>query len=331
MEHAVVQAVEQAEAPPDGKSGAGRPGADPRERVQGHLALVAVQICFGLFPVFGVLALRPGGFSPLSIAAWRMVVGAAALLAIAFALHGKRALVPRSDLGRLLAGSLLGVTVNMVLYLEGLQRSTPTNAALIMGLIPVFTFAFAAFAGQERFVPLRLFGIALALVGASSRFWAERPELARDHAFGNLLMVANAASYAGFFVVTRPLLARHPPIVVIAWVFALSVPFVPLFAWGETFVPATASATHWGAMAFILVFPTVIAYVLNTIALARLSASTTAIYIYVQPLITASASALILDEELTPAMFAAATLVFAGIWLVARRPRPAVAVVPPPT
>jgi drug/metabolite transporter (DMT)-like permease len=48
-------------------------------------------------------------------------------------------------------------------------------------------------------------------------------------------------------------------------------------------------------------------------------------------LITASASALILDEELTPAMFGAAALVFAGIWLVARRPRPAVAVAAPPT
>lgn len=292
-----------------------------RQRAEGHVALVAVQICFGLFPIFGVLALRPNGFTPLSLAAWRMLFGAAALLLVAFAVHGRRAWPPMRDMGRLFFGSLLGVTLNMVLYLEGLARSTPTNAALIMSLIPVFTFALAALAGQERFAPLRLLGILLALAGASSRFWAERPELARGHALGNLLMVGNAACYSGFFVVTRPLLARLPPLVVIAWVFAWSVPFVPLFAHGETLFPATAGAPHWKALAFILIFPTLVAYVLNTIALARLSASTTAIYVYVQPLITASASALILGEELTPAMLVAAVLVFAGIWLVAR-PQP---------
>jgi drug/metabolite transporter (DMT)-like permease len=215
--------------------------------------------------------------------------------------------------------SLLGVTLNMVLYLEGLARSTPTNAALMMGLIPVFTFAIAASVKQERVYPVRRIGVAIALVGASSRFWAERPDLVREHALGNILMAANALCYSGYFVVSRPLLKRYPPLVVIAWVFALSVPFVPMFTHGETFVPDTATAAHWRALAFILVFPTVVAYLFNIHALSILSASTTAIYIYVQPLITASASALILREELTPGMLISAVLVFVGIWLVVRQ------------
>lgn len=285
---------------------------------RGHASLVVVQFCFALFPIFGVLAFQPGGFSPLSVAAWRMLVGAGVLLAIAVAVHGREALPRAKDLPLLLVGSLLGVTLNMVLYLEGLARSTPTNAALLMGLIPVFTFAIAASVGQERVMPARMVGVAVALLGASSRFWAERPELVREHAVGNLLMAANALCYSGYFVLSRPLLARYPPLVVIAWVFALSVPFVPLFAHGETLVPDTASAGQWRAMAFILLFPTILAYLLNIYALSVLSASTTAIYIYVQPLITAAASAWILNEELTPGMLVSAALVFAGIWLVVR-------------
>ncbi|MDZ4775019.1 MAG: DMT family transporter [Planctomycetota bacterium] len=283
---------------------------------RGHAALVVVQFCFALFPIFGVLAFKPGGFGPLAVAGWRMGVGAAVLLAIAFAVHGRRAVPNWRDLPLLFVASLLGVTLNMVLYLEGLARSTPTNAALMMGLIPVFTFAIAAFAGQERASSTRVIGVLVALVGASSRFWAERPDLVREHAFGNLLMAANALCYSGYFVISRPILHRLPPLVVIAWVFALSVPFVPLFARGETFVPETATSNHWWALAFILVFPTVVAYVLNIYALSVLSASTTAVYIYMQPLITASASAWILQEELTPAMLISAVLVFAGIWLV---------------
>ena len=170
-----------------------------------------------------------------------------------------------------------------------------------------------------------MLGVVIALAGGASRFFAERPDLVRDHAFGNLLMAANAACYSAYFVVARPLLSRYPPLVVIAWVFLLSVPAVPLFAHGETFVPDGATLGQWRALAFILVFPTTVAYVLNVFALSHLSASTTAIYIYLQPLVTVGASALILHEELTLAMGLSALLVFVGIWLVARRPAKIVA------
>jgi drug/metabolite transporter (DMT)-like permease len=290
------------------------------DRWKGHAALVVVQLCFGLFPVFGKWALEPGAFSPLALAGWRMLVGAVVLFAIALAAHGKRAIPAARDLPALFACSLLGVTLNMVLYLEGLQRSTPANAALMMGLIPVFTFAIAAFVKQERLSGVRALGVAIALFGASMRFWAEKPELVRAHATGNLLMAANALCYSGYFIVSRPLLRRIPPIVVIAWVFLLSVPFVPLFAHGETFVPEHAREHAWWGLAFTLVFATVIAYLFNIFALARLSASTTAMYIYVQPLITATASWIVHGERLTQGMIVSALFVFPGIWLVARRP-----------
>lgn len=293
-----------------------------RDRVRGHLALVVVQFCFGLFPIFGKWAFLPGGFSAMSVAAWRMVVGAVFLSLLAIAVH-KREFVPKlADLPLLVLGSMLGVTLNMGLYLEGLHRSTPTNAALMMGLIPVFTFAIAAIVKQETLRASRVVGVVLALAGASMLFWAERPELAREHAFGNLLMAANALCYSGYFVLSRPLLRRYPPLVVIAWVFLLSVPAVPFLAHGETIVPSDAPAIAWRALVFILVFPTVLAYLLNIFALSRLRASTTAIYVYVQPLITATASWIVFHEELTPGMLWAAILVFPGIWLVARRPKP---------
>lgn len=297
-----------------------------RGDLAGHLALAFVQTCFGLFPIFGKLAFEAGAFTPSSITAWRMLFGAASLLAVAFALHGRAALPKLSDLPILLLGSFLGVTANMALYLEGLSRSTATNAGLMMCLIPVYTFAIAAAAKQERFEASRAAGVLVALLGASMLYWAERPELARAHGVGNLLMALNTLSYAGYLVLTRPLFRRYPPIVLIAWVFALSVPFVPFFMRGEIMVPAAASARAWGSLAFILLFPTSIAYFLNAFALSRLRASTTAMYVYVQPLITGVAGALILGEELSRGVVVSSVLVFAGIWLVARkkvRPEPA--------
>ena len=284
----------------------------------GHAALVIVQVCFALFPVFGRILFEGGAFTPFSIAVWRIAFGAASLLAIAFALHGRGAIPRVADVPILFLCSILGVTANMTLYLEGLARSTATNAGLMMCLIPVFTFAIAAAVKQETFHLSRAVGVLVALGGAGLLVWAQEPELARAHGLGNLLMAANTLSYAVYLVVSRPLLRRYPPIVLIAWVFALAVPFAPFLARGQDLVPE-ASAASWGALAFVLVFATSVAYLLNAWALARLRASTTAMYIYAQPLITGVASRIWLGEKLSRGTIASGACIFVGIWLVSRR------------
>jgi drug/metabolite transporter (DMT)-like permease len=306
-----------------------------RSRAAGHVALWGVQLCFGLFPVFGKWALVPGAFSPLSIASWRIVFAAASLGILAATRHGRRALPSRKDLGLLALGSLLGISLNQVLYLEGLSRSTATNAGLMVCLIPVFTFAIAAIAGQEAFRAQRAVGLGVALVGASMLFWAESSDLVRAHGFGNFLMALNTLSYAGYLVLSRPLLRRHPPLVVIAWVFVFALPIVPFLSWadmlghadgiakslGAVWFPPGASGAAWRSLAFILVFPTMLAYLLNVFALARLRASTAAVYVYLQSLITAAAGALLLGERPTAGTAAAAACIFFGIWLVSRPAR----------
>ena len=290
-------------------------------RLAGHAALVLVQVCFALFPVFGRVLFEGGLFSPFSIAVWRIGFGAASLLAIAFLLHGRRALPRPRDLPILLVCSILGVTANMTLYLEGLSRSTATNAGLMMCLIPVFTFAIAAAVKQEVFQLSRAFGVLVALIGAGLLVWAEEPDLAREHGLGNLLMAMNTLCYAFYLVVSRPLLVRCPAIVLIAWVFALAVPFAPFLARGVDLAPR-APASAWWSLVFILVFPTSVAYLLNAWALARLRASTTAMYIYAQPLVTGVVSRIFLGEKLSRGTVVSGACIFAGIWLVARR-RPA--------
>ncbi len=284
------------------------------------MALAGAQVAFALFPVFGVMLFQPGGLSPLAVGAWRLTAGAVILLILAVAAHGRTSVPAVADLPRFAIAACLGVGLNQGLYLEGLARSTPINAVLVMCLIPVFTVTLAVLAGVEVFSGTRLIGVALALAGTLP--------LLLDHGFsslgrygvGNLLMVGNALSYSGYLIVSKPLLRRYPPLIVIAWAYALSLLFVPWFAWGERLVPQAGHPTVWWALGYAIVFPTVLAYLFNMFALARVPASTTAIYIYAQPLITALASWMVFGETPTPAMLIAAPALFSGIWLVSRRP-----------
>jgi len=295
-----------------------------------HAALAAVQVFFALFPVFGKLAFAGGIYTPLAVGTARILFGAFTLGALALALHGAQALPPLRELPRIAVLSILGVAANMTLYLEGLKRSTAGNATLMICLIPVFTFSIAAALGHERFGARRVGGLLLALAGAGVLV-AGGADLGGEHTLGNLLIAGNCAGYAAYLVLVRPLAQRHPPLAVIAWMFVASLPWLPLMLWRdhaargavefslrEVLLPQAASAKALLSLAFIVVFPTTLAYLFNVFALSRVRASTTAVYIYAQPLGTAIAAWYLLDERVTPLMGLSAALLFPGIWLVSR-------------
>ncbi|MSR05660.1 MAG: DMT family transporter [Gemmatimonadetes bacterium] len=276
-------------------------------------------MAFALTPVLGPVVFQPGGFSPLGLSAWRLGLGAAILVPIMLARRAWTALPAREDLLRFVMASWLGGAFNQALFLEGLARSTPVNAVLMTCLIPVFTFTLAAVFGLERFNGVRLTGVLVAFAGIVPLVLNGGFTTLGRYGLGNLLIAAGAFSYSLYFIVSKPLLVRYPPAAVIAWVYVFSLPFVPWFAWGQQVVPALGHAAVWWALAYIVVFPTVIAYLCNMFALSRLEASTTTIYIYAQPLITGLVSWGAFGETPTRAMLVAAPALFVGVWLVSRR------------
>ena len=127
-----------------------------------HLALIAVQILFGSWPVFGKVVLR--SISPSSLVALRLT-GAA----LAFVLLQRKLTplfkMPVKDLLLLALCSMLGVVGNQFLYVKGLSLTTAINSALLSTTIPVFTLFVSILCGHDRLSARRLFGIALAAGG----------------------------------------------------------------------------------------------------------------------------------------------------------------------
>ena len=285
-----------------------------------YLALLAAQVAFGLFPVFGQIAFQPGGLTPFAVGAWRMAVGALILGAVAAIVHGRRALPARAHAARFAVSAWLGVGINQGLFLVGLSRSTPLNATLVVCLIPVFTFGIAAAVGQEYFSAVRLVGVIVALAGTLPLLFEDGLHSLGRYGLGNLLLVAAALCYSVYLIASKPLARRYPPLVVITWAYVFSLPFTAWYAWGESLTPAAGHPAVWWSLAYTIAFPTVLAYLLNMYGLARVPASTTAVFIYAQPLIGAVASWLVFGETPSAEMVVAAACLFAGIWLVARRP-----------
>lgn len=299
-----------------------------KRRVEGLVALVAVQLCFGLSPLAAKWALLPSGsFEPRVLAGWRIVFGALALGVVAALRHRRELLPARADVPRLVVCALLGIVLNMWLYLEGVERTGALHAGLLVVTIPVFTYAIACLAGIEHPRPRPVLGIALALAGAVVLVLERAPAGATasgGDALGDALIVTNCLAYSAYLVVARALLLRKPAFVVMAWLFWVSLPSVPLFFAGRDPWPEGASARTLGAFAYMLLFATFASYLLNAFALARVSSSTVAVFIFLQPLVAGAAGVTLLGERVTPAVAVAALVLLAGMTLVAlaRRPSP---------
>jgi len=296
-------------------AGAPAPGTEPGLAL--HAALLLVQLLFSGFHVVGKYVLAD--VHPLALACLRVGFAAPVLMVIAW--RHDRCLPALRDLPVLAALGALGVFGNQVLFITGLSFTTATSAAILMPSIPVFAAGLGALFGVERIGPRRLAGIALAVAGALAVLDPTALSLADRETLGNLLVLANCLSYAGFLVLQRPVLRRLPWRTVIAASFLFG--SVGVFAVGGDELAAVDAAALepgvvWG-IGYILVFPTLIGYMLNTWAVRRSSPTLVAAYTTLQPLASAGLAAVFLGERFGWPEGVGFVLIAGGLWVVARR------------
>ncbi|MBM3984192.1 MAG: DMT family transporter [Planctomycetes bacterium] len=281
--------------------------------------LLCVQLCFGVFPFLGKVAMD--AFTPRGVLVWRLAAGSGVLMGLACWRHGRAAWPVRADLARLFGLALLGVIVNQLLFLEGLKRTTTVNAGLLITVIPVATTAIAVVLGRERPTRRRQLGMGLAVTGVLLLFLLRGAQVGGSTLLGDVFIVVNAISYSFYLVLAKGVLARLPQLVVVAWLFVFGLLTVPWLALDVAWVPPEARAPHWAALLGILLFPTVLAYLLNTVVLARTHASTTAAWVMLQPFVAAVLGIVLLGERPGWREGLTAACVLAGLWLVSVPPR----------
>lgn len=278
-----------------------------------HWALLIVQILFGLWPVAGTVALAH--MRPPALIGFRLVVGAP-ILALAAGLPF-RPLPARRDLALLAVAAALGISINQLLFAEGLSRSDPVSAAVAILLLTPFTLAIALAAGRERARPRRLVGVLVAAAGALVLVRVERLDLSDAKLVGNLMLVVNVLAYAAFLVLARPVFLRVGALPGMAWCFVLgALEALPLTGpamlrvdWAD--LPVRVHLT----LAFILLGPTLGTYLLNAWALRRAESSLVAVYTNLQPAIAALSAWAVFGMLPEARTLLAAVVILVGITL----------------
>lgn len=295
------------------------PGPFRESRSAIHLALGLVAVLFSANYILGKIALVH--FDPLAFA-WLRVSGSFLCLIVVYARHATPR-IPFSARERrlLVVYSLLGIVLNQILFISGLARTTAQHAAILIVTIPVFTLLIALLLRREPGSIARLAGILLAAAGAASITLRSAEGSGAASLTGDLMILANSLCYAAYLVLSKPLMARHSSIRVMTLLFGvgslLMIPFSARAILKQDWIGITGGA--WLALLFVILGPTVAAYLLNGWALARADSSLVAAYVYLQPLLASLMAAAFLHERMEKGTAAGAALIFAGVWLVSRR------------
>ena len=279
-------------------------------------ALVLVQILFSTLPIAAKIVLRELSSPALTLV---RVATAASIFVIIHRLTTRERIRERLDYGRLAYYSVLGVSMNQLLYVTGLSMTTATAAQMLITGGPAVTLLVAILLGKEQGSRAKWFGIALAGSGALVLVGLASLETG---ALGNILIVVNMVAYSLYLVSARDILHRYHPLTVITWIFIFGaiglLPFGLLPVMHD--LPTTSLHTRL-ALVWIIALPTVTAYYLNMWALTKVESSTVSTFVYMQPVMTALMAMPILGERPSLRMVPAALLIFAGVAVAIRAAR----------
>ena len=255
----------------------------------------------------------------LVLGLFRFLIAGSAFLLLAWVRGLDLWSVARSDWRAYAWAGFLGVVVNQLAFLGGLSFTLPSHAALLYALTPTVVLLLAWARGQERPGPRKLGGLVLAFSGVlvllSGKVGAGT--LPPRWILGDLLVLVAVIAWAGYTVVSRPLVQRHGAqrATTLSILFGLAL-FAPFGLMGlPRLVPAAVPPMAWVGLVYLGLGTSVVAYLLWCHALSMKEPSRVAISTNAQPVATALLAWLFYGTAITPAFAVGTVLVLGGVLL----------------
>ena len=289
------------------------------KNILAHISLVFANLIYAINFTFAK-DIMPDFIMPKGFILLR-VIGALILFGISYFLFINEK-VAKKDIFKLAICGIFGVAINQLFFFEGLNLTTPINASIVMTINPVLVILLSFLIIKEEISFRKITGILLGLTGAGMLILnGGTIDFSSNHQTGNLFVFINASSYGLYLVLVKPLMQKYHSITVLFYVFGFGILYVIPFGVNEIVeINWKMMPIHiYWEITFVVVCTTFVAYLLNSLALQRLSPTTVSIYIYLQPILASIFAILWGADSLSEKKIIAAAFVFLGVYLVSMR------------
>ena len=250
------------------------------------------------------------------------VTGATILFAIVFFMaRGRAALrLTRREWGFVALTAFVGITLNQVFFIGGIGRTSAAHSGLLVALGSVMVLILSCALRLEPLTLLKTVGAVVALVGVGFLTAGKGAHTGGATWLGDVLVLAGSAAFAYYTILLKEIADRFDALTINTLVFGFGAVFMLPFSIREIVrVPWRAlPAEAWGGMAFMVIFGTLVSYLIYAFALTELTASRVAAFGYLQPVIAAGLGIWLLGEYLTLRIAMGGALILLGVYLAER-------------
>jgi len=285
------------------------------------VALIIANIIWGAAAAIFKLSLQ--NIPPFTLAFWRFFLGALMILIV----MGKKISLPlasRRDGILLFLYGFLGITLNIIFFFQGLKLTFSINSPVIASGAPILTLFFALLFLHETFRLKKFLGMILGTLGII--VIVIEPLLLRGvdgSILGNIYLVIATVAAVGQTIVGKKILHTYDPWAFTFWAFLVgAASFLPLAYYEYVRIPNLYALLDWRGylgIGYGAIFSSAIAYGLFAWGLSKISATDTAMFAYVDPLVGTLMGSLLLHEPITIPFLGGAILIFGGIFLAEGR------------
>ena len=269
----------------------------------------------------------PRYLGPFGIVTLRIVGATLFFAVVKYFVAPQDKIIGRADNLRALTCGVCGIGVNQLLFFSGLNLTSPISASLLQTFAPIVVVVASVFLLSEKMTLPRVLGIGVGAGGAALLILSRNAQaVLYPHAtLGNLFILANATVFGLYLVLVAPLMRKYHAFTVLARVFLVGAFVAVPFGWREALTANYASfpLKIWLEIGYMVVFLTILAYLLNNWALKYASPALLGVYVYLQPVLAVLIAVGLGKDHLTWAKAGQAALIFLGVWLVSQRPKAA--------
>ncbi len=290
-----------------------------KNRAPALLAVTGANIIYGLNYVIAK-GIMPDFLHPRAIIFLRVFIATFVFWIVSLFLKSEK--VGRRDLISFFIASVFGISLNQIMFFEGLNLTTSINASILMVGIPIAVLGFSRILHHIPITISKLIGIALGTFGAVYLILGYGTiDLSGKAFLGNIFILVNVTSYALFLVLIKPLTARYHPITIMKWIFLFGFVVVLPVTLPEAIKSdwSIIPFNIWISILYVIIFATIMAYFLNNYSLTRMSAFANSAFIYSQPAIATLVAVFYGKEHLHYQQIVAAVFIFAGVYFVIRQ------------
>lgn len=264
------------------------------------------------------------GFAPLTLAAGRIVMAAAALT-VATRLAGVRLPSDARTVGLLTVIGFFNTALPFVLISWGQQHIDSAMAAILMATGPFVALILShLFTGDDRLTLPKVAGMLLGFAGVTVLVGVDALAGAKASVLGQLAVMGAAACYALSGVLTRRV-SHVAPLASAAMVLITGAAYmVPLALAVDRPWQSMPNGSAWLALGFLGLFPTGLAYLLRFQIITAVGTTFMSQVSYLVPLFAVLWGWLLLSEIPAVSGWVALGLILCGITISRLRPARAV-------